>query len=109
MAMNNITFIEAARKIAERVSREGGEGAEQKLTFLTRLILSRPPTTLESQSLLDDFQRYHSEFKQDAKGATGLLGIGSSTRDAALPAAEVAAWTMVANTLLNLDEAITTN
>ena len=107
--MNNITFIEAARKIAERVSREGGEGAEQKLTFLTRLILSRPPTTLESQSLLDDFQRYHSEFKQDAKGATGLLGIGSSTRDAALPAAEVAAWTMVANTLLNLDEAITTN
>ena len=107
--MNNITFVEAARKIAERVVREGGESAEQKLAFLARLILSRTPTAEESLSLLADLDDCRKEFKADTAGATGLLGIGSSSHDASLPAVEVAAWTMVANTLLNLDEAITTN
>ncbi len=107
--MNNIIFIEAARKIAERVIREGGESPEQKLAFLTRLILSRPPNAEESKSLLADFDGYRDEFNSDANGASGLLGIGSSKHNASLPAADIAAWTMIANTLLNLDEAITTN
>jgi len=107
--MNNITFIESARKIAERVIREGGESDEQKLGFLAQLVLSRPPTADESKSLLADFAKYRDEFKANDTDATGLLRIGSSKRNSSLPAAEVAAWTMIANTLLNLDEAITTN
>ncbi len=107
--MNNITFIEAARKIAERVIREGGETAEQQLSFLFQSILSRLPTTEESQTLLDDFKGYQTEFSSKAADTSGLLTIGSSGTDTNLPAAEMAAWTMVANTLLNLDEAITTN
>ncbi len=107
--MNNITFIEAARKIAERVIRNGGQSDRQKLTFLFQSILSRAPTAEESQSLLADFKGYQAEFSSTAADATSLLGIGSSKADKTLHANEIAAWTMIANTLLNLDEAITTN
>ena len=107
--MNNITFIEAGRMIAERTMREGGPDANQKLEFICKLILSRKPTSTEREALIANYTDFKNEFQNDPIGAAGLLKIGSSPRDASLPAPEVAAWTMVANTILNLDEAITTN
>lgn len=107
--MNNITFVESARCVAERMIREGGKTAAEQLNFGFRLILSRKPTKAEQQILLRDFRHYLQKFRKDAKGATGLLAIGQKKRDAELPAPSVAAWAMVANTILNLDEAITNN
>lgn len=107
--MNNITFVEAARCVAERMVREGGAKPNERLEFGFRLILSRPPTESEQQLLLKDYRSYLKRFQADAKGADGLLAIGQKKHDEKLPAAPVAAWAMVANTILNLDEAITTN
>ena len=107
--MNNITFVEAARCVAERMIREGGQTAAEQLNFGFRLILSRAPTKGEQQILLRDFRNYLEKFRKDTKGATGLLAIGQKQRDAKLPTPAVAAWAMVANTILNLDEAITNN
>lgn len=107
--MNNITFVEAARTIAERVIHEGGATEQQRLNHLFQLVLSREPTSAESKALLADYNGYLAQFKKDTPGATDLLKIGSSPRDETLTAEEVACWTMIANTLLNLDEAITTN
>ena len=107
--MNNITFVEAGRMIADRVIREGGSTAPQRLDHLFRLILSRKPTPAENKALIANYNDIKAEFQANPKGAESLLEIGSSPRDSSLPVTEVAAWTMVANTILNLDEAITTN
>ncbi|MBG85586.1 MAG: hypothetical protein CMO80_01640 [Verrucomicrobiales bacterium] len=107
--MNNITFVESARFIAERVVREGGENAGQRLDYLCQLLLARKPTRPERIQLMQDYKSHISEFRKDRKAAAALLAIGSRKRDAKLVANEVAAWTMLANTILNLDESITTN
>lgn len=107
--MNNMTFIEAARFIAERMVREAGPRAAQRLDHGFRLILNRAPTPNERRTLIKNFNEYRKEFVAEPKEALALLGIGSSTRDRELRAVDVAAWTMVANTILNLDEAISTN
>lgn len=107
--MNNITFIEAARMMAERALHNGGASEDRRLDFLFQLILSRKPTPIERQALIADHDGYLADFRADPKAAEGFLKIGSSPRDPSLSADKVAAWTMIANTLLNLDEAITTN
>jgi hypothetical protein len=107
--MNNITFVESARFIAERIVREGGHQPGRRLRHCFQLLLSRPPTRSERKTLLADHQTYLQEFTADPAGAESLLKIGSKPRRKELPAPEVAAWTMVANTIMNLDESITTN
>ena len=105
--MNNITFVEAARFIAERIQREGGESKNDQLNFAYQLILSRKPTPEEQSNLLADLKYYRQDFTQNPKDAESLLKIGSKKRDKKLPAPETAAWTLIANTLLNLDETLT--
>jgi hypothetical protein len=107
--MNNITFVEAARFIAERMVREGGKRPGGKLDHGFKLILGRVPTAPERRSLIQNFRAYLKDFGQEAADAESLLATGAKKRDSELSAPEVAAWTMVANTILNLDEAITTN
>ena len=107
--MNNVTFIESARFIAERVLTKAGTRPTDKLDYVFQLILSRKPTAKERETLLNDFNGYLENFTKDTKGTVGLLGIGEKPRDRNLPLAEHAAWTLVANTVLNLDEAIATN
>ena len=107
--MNNMTFVEAARLIAERMIREGGNRPGQQLAYGFKLILGRAPTPNEARTLFQNFRDYRKEFATDKQGALALLTTGNQRRDAKLRAPDLAAWTMVANTILNLDEAITTN
>lgn len=107
--MNNVTFVESARFIAERMIREGGNRAGQRLDHVFRLILNRRPTASERRSLMNDYRQYRKEFAAKPDDAAALLAIGTSRRDPKLRAVDVASWTMVANTILNLDEAISTN
>lgn len=107
--MNNITFVEAARFIAERMVEEGGKRPAQKLAHGFKLILGRAPKAAEQRALIRNYRAYREEFKAEPKTATALLATGLKSRNSKLPAPEIAAWTMVANTILNLDEAITTN
>ena len=105
--LNDPTYLEAARKLAERAMTGGGATPESRLTFAFRLTLSRKPTAVETEVLLKTFQQRLARYRQDPAGAKSFVSIGESARDESLDEAELAAWTFVMSLLLNLDETIT--
>jgi hypothetical protein len=72
-----------------------------------RLALARKPSAREAQVLRDMFSRQLINYRKDRKAADELLHVGESAVDNKLDQAELAAWTMVASAILNLDEMIT--
>ena len=105
--MNDVQYVEAARKFAERVIIEGGTGLDERVTFAFRSVLARRPNTTEIQSLTNLFTACLSEFKSTPGSAAKLLSAGESPRNEQLDANELAAWTMVTHLLLNLSETVT--
>ena len=104
---NDVTFVEAARHLAERMMRAASDRPEDGLTLAWRLALSRPPAPDELEVLKRALERHQAVFRSAPDEAAKLLGFGESARDARLDVADHAAWTMVALSILNLDEAIT--
>jgi hypothetical protein len=104
--MNDPTYVEAARKLAERLMNEA-DSTERRITLAFRLSTARRPNERELAVLAKVFAAQHAAFSKDAEAARKLLSVGESARNDRLPAAELAAWTMVANVILNLDEAVT--
>jgi phosphoribosylformylglycinamidine (FGAM) synthase-like enzyme len=72
-------------------------------------VTSRAPLKGELDLLMADFAFYKNDFTKHPDGATKLLAVGEKPRNAKLNPAELAAYALVANTLLNLDEAIMQN
>ena len=105
--MNDPTYVEASRKFAERVLREGGSSLDARLTFAFRTVLARAPREQELSILRLVYEKQRARFAAAPDAATKLLAVGESPRDASLDQAELAAWAIVASTLLNLDEAVT--
>lgn len=105
--MNDVQFVEAARKFAERVMLEGGSSTAERLQYAYRMILSRRPDAAEAESLTKLFGEYHDEFKSDVEAATKLIAAGESPRNTQLDASELGAWTMITHLLLNLSETVT--
>jgi len=99
--LNDPTYVEAARKLAERMMKDGGLEAGFRRT------VARPPTADESRILMGIHAKALARFRADPAAAKKLLAIGESSRDTTLDEAELAAWTTVASTILNLDETIT--
>jgi hypothetical protein len=107
--LNDVQHFEAARALAERVLAEGGNDDAARLRWLFRTVLSRVPDERETSLLTDALaqQRYH--VGADAKAAEAIVAAGESVPKQVAPAKETAAWTMVANLVLNLDETVTRN
>jgi hypothetical protein len=105
--MNDEQYIEAARHLAARIIRDGGETVSDRATYGFEIVTGRKPEAEELTILEQAYQGQLAGFQADEKAATELLSVGESPRDASLPAAEHAAWTMIGNLLLNLDETIT--
>ncbi len=105
--MNDPVFVEASRKLAERAIREGGSTPESRLARAFLLAAGREPDAVESRVLREAFDKQHAAFLADAKRALALLSTGASPRDESIPAAELAAYAVVANMILNLDEVVT--
>lgn len=105
--LNDPTYVEAARALAERVLREGGRDADRRLTYAFRLATARKPTGGESRVLRQLLAAQLAAFGRDRTRALALLAVGESPRDKRLDPAEHAAWTTVASAILNLDETIT--
>jgi hypothetical protein len=104
--LNEVTFVEAARMLAERVVREAATPRE-RITRAFRLALVRGPTDSELNTLTTGFERHLEGFGADRTSAEKLLKIGEHPRDQRLDVAELAAYTAVANMILNLDEVVT--
>jgi hypothetical protein len=107
--MNDPQIVEASRAMAQRMMNEGGKDAESRLNFGFRLATSRKISKDESKTLLEVFQQQLADYQKDQESAAKLLAIGSFRASPNYDRAELAAWTMVANTILNLDETITKN
>ena len=106
LMMNETQYVEAARALAERTLHEGGKKPEERMVYLFRLAAGRKPDALETDVLLETYRDHVARYKKDEDAAKKLIAIGESKADAKLNATELAAWTMVANLVLNLDEVI---
>jgi hypothetical protein len=105
--MNDPTFVEASRKLAERLLTQGGATPTQRIQTAYRLLLSRYATQKEIQILQKALNDQRTIFKRDPKAAEKLLMVGESKLNEKLEKTEWAAWTMLASLLLNLDETLT--
>ena len=106
--MNDPTYVEAARSLAQRVLREGGDD-EAGLELAFRCAVAREPSEAE-QSLLQSFlDEERARFRDDPERAEELVSVGDSMRDADLPVVEHAAWTALCSLILNLDETLNRN
>jgi hypothetical protein len=105
--MNEVTFTEASRKLAERMISEGGATPEARVEFGFRLVLARAPGAKQKQLLLRALETFDTTFRADAKAASEYIHQGDSPVKAGLAPAELAAYTGVASLILNLDETIT--
>ena len=107
--MNDVQHIEAARATAERLIQAGGSIAEQRIAYAYRLILSRQPEEREMAVLLKQLDKAIVHYRGDVELAKKLIAQGDSRADANLDPSELAAYTMLANTLFNLDETVSRN
>jgi hypothetical protein len=105
--MNDPTYLEAARKMAERVLKEGGQTSDSRVQYACRLALCRAARADEQKLLGDMLTQSQQRFAVKPDAAEKLLQVGASPRDQQLSSAELAAWTTVCNLILSLDEAIT--
>ena len=104
--LNDPTFIEAARKLAELSLAEGGAADDERIAFLWKRTLSRGPDADELALVKGLLDRRRVEFKANPQATKDLLAVGVAPRDKTLDAAELAAWTATARAVLNLHEAI---
>jgi hypothetical protein len=105
--LNDPTYVEASRKLAERMMTEGGASADARIAFAFRIATARLPHPKEAAVLRRIFDAQLDVYKKDPEAARKLLAIGESKRNEQLDPAELAAWTMTASVMLNLDETIT--
>jgi hypothetical protein len=104
--LNDPTFVEAARKIAERVTLECSSDPAGCIERVFELVVARKPSVHESEILAGEYQRQLESFKNEPMAATSLLAVGESPRNDKLDAVQQAALTNVSLVILNLDEAV---
>jgi hypothetical protein len=107
--LNDPTYVEAARVLAEGMIREGGVGVEKRIQFAFRQILQRKAAADEAKLLRELYERHLREYQEDKAAAAALLRIGDRPAAKDLAACELAAWMSVARVILNLHETITRN
>jgi mono/diheme cytochrome c family protein len=108
--LNDPTFVEAARGLAQRVLKENGDEEKTddaaRIDALWRHTLSRRPDSVEREIVTGLLARRRAEFAADPAAAKSLIGVGIAPRDTAIDDIELAAWTATARAVLNLHEAI---
>jgi hypothetical protein len=104
VTMNDVQWIEAARALAQRVIHEAGPDPQRRVNRMSEILLAHDPPAPMAAALETSLQKLQSHYEKDPKAARSLVEIGDKKRDASIPEPELAAWTMVASEMLNLDE-----
>ncbi|MFP6583559.1 MAG: DUF1553 domain-containing protein [Candidatus Hydrogenedentota bacterium] len=105
--LNDPTYVEAARALAEDIVRDGGKSIDEKIAFAYRRVLARMPNPNEQEAVAKLATAHLAHYRANEDDAKKLLKIGQRVADDSLAAADVAAWTSVSRVLLNLHETIT--
>ncbi|MEZ5303302.1 MAG: DUF1553 domain-containing protein, partial [Verrucomicrobiales bacterium] len=106
VTLNDPCFVEAARALAARMIQEGGGEPAARIAFAFRYAVSRDPAADEVAILTNILEKRLAEFRAEPAKAEEFLKVGESPRPAEIDAAEHAAWSVVAQVILNLDEAL---
>ncbi|MEX1040723.1 MAG: PSD1 and planctomycete cytochrome C domain-containing protein [Pirellulaceae bacterium] len=104
--MNDPTYVEAARALAVRLMQEGGDSADQRISFAMQAVLQRTPNAAEAEVLLDVYENHLQQYREDPQAAEALHQVGEFQVPKDLDKIELAAWISVARVVLNLHESI---
>ena len=105
--LNDPTFVEAARALAERAMTEPSQtDFESRIEHAYRLVLARSPTQAEATGLKEFYFTQHANYSDEMEDAAKLAAVGLRPTNAVLDRVELAAWTQVARVLLNLNETL---
>jgi hypothetical protein len=105
--LNDVTYVEAARHLAQLMLTEGGSEPASRVNYAFRRATARSPSRVEMQILQRGLERYLTNFRVDPGAARQFIHQGESAPPEQLDAIELAAYTAVASVILNLDETIT--
>ena len=104
--LNDPQYVEAARLLAERMIREGGEATNEQILFGFKTLTSREPDSQEMELLRQLYEEELATFRQDPASAAELLTVGEYQKNDQLEEPKLAALTVLASTLVNYDEAV---
>jgi len=105
--MNDVTYVEAARMLAQRMLTEGGATPQDRVTWAFRAVTSRRPGERELQVLLRNLKAQTDYYDRHPQEAARLLAVGEKRNGGGLSPSELAAYAATASMILNLDEVIT--
>ena len=106
VTLNDPQFVEAARNLAERTLKQGGDKDAARIDFMAERLIARPLNAAEKRIVTGGLKDLLAHYKSSPKDAEALVAVGESKADATLDKPTLAAYTMVANQLLNLDEVL---
>lgn len=109
VTLNDPQFLEAARAFAERLLKSDKGSTADRIDLAYRYATARPASGREVEILTALYQKNLERFKAAPETAKEFLMVGESPRDDSLDAPEHAAWMVVAQTIMNLDESLTRN
>ena len=107
--MNDPQFVEAARALGQRMIEEGGTTVSERIDFAFQWATARHPNERELEILSANYLAQLEAYQVEDSAFSELLDIGDSEYNAELDKRELAAWSVVASMILNLDETITRN
>jgi hypothetical protein len=105
--LNDLTYVEAARQLAQLMLEQGGSSVDERLSFAFRRALARGPSARELDVLKRGLERYRRVYSADQTAALDLVKLGETAPDPRVDPVQLAAYTATAGVILNLDETIT--
>ncbi|MGV3720233.1 MAG: PSD1 and planctomycete cytochrome C domain-containing protein [Actinomycetota bacterium] len=109
VTLNDPVFVEASQSLARRIAKEGGATPEGRAKFALTLCLCRPPSEAQVKEVAALYRSEQTHYAKETEAAKALATDPLGPLPAGADAAELAAWTVVANVLLNLDGVLTRN
>ncbi len=106
VTLNDVQYVEAARNLAQLALKEGGSTDVDRENFIARRLLARPFNAQELPIVQRSLNELQTHYSSDSADAKQLIAMGDSKPDPTVPAEKLAAWTMLSNQLLNLDEVL---
>ncbi|MEM9364575.1 MAG: DUF1553 domain-containing protein [Planctomycetota bacterium] len=105
VTLNDPQFVEAARHLATEAIEQTGNDSEATLQVIASRVLCRELTTAEAAILIDSWDEFLDYYQENPQAASQLLEVGESEARLEL-SPTLAAWTLVCNQVMNLDEAV---
>jgi len=106
VTMNDVQWVEAARVLAERVMQEAGPSPEERINRMGLILMSRIPPPQMAAVLEKSLSDMQKQYAANPKDAHALVRTGEKKSDHSIADTELAAWTMIASEMLNLDETV---